>query len=176
MCPGDLEVLDIAAVAGEQIDVTLVASALDRSTDDVLDAIERAEAVGLVGPGARAGWFAFAHDVFRSVRYASISASRRMRLHAALAQALHDQAENRRVIGDLARHACLAGPRFDPAVAAELARHAGDLASDATDHSEAAAHYRRALEVLDLVPGADDELSAPAVDPSRRLAGAHRRR
>ena len=159
LCPGDLEVLDIAAVAGEQIDVSRVASALDRSTDDVLDAIERAEAVGLIGPGARAGWFAFAHDVFRSVRYASISASRRMRLHAALAQALRDQAENRRVIGDLARHACLAGPRFDPAVAAELARHAGDLASDATDHSEAAAHYRRAHEVLDLVPGADDELS-----------------
>ena len=117
-----------------------------------------AEAVGLIGPGARAGWFAFAHDVFRSVRYTSIAASRRIRLHAALAHALHDQAENRRVIGDLARHACLAGPRFDPAVAAELARHAGDLASDATDHSEAAAHYRRALEVLDLVPGADDEL------------------
>ena len=79
----DLEVLDLATVAGAQIDVALVAAALDRSASEVLDAIERAEASGVIGAGDRPGRFAFAHDVFRSVRYASLSSSRRMRLHAA---------------------------------------------------------------------------------------------
>jgi hypothetical protein len=55
---------------------------------------------------------------------------------------------------DLARHACLAGPRFDPPLAADLARRAGDAAAEATDHSEAAAHYRRALDALDRAPDA----------------------
>ena len=145
--PGDLDVVDVAAVAGDQIDVTLIASALDRSTADVLDSLERTESAGLVGPGAAPGRLAFTHDVFRSVRYASLTTSRRLRLHAAIAHALSARAAGEKVSGELARHACLAGPRFDPAVAADLARRAGDAAADATDHGEAATHYRRALEV-----------------------------
>jgi DNA-binding NarL/FixJ family response regulator len=152
----DLDVVDVAAVAGEQIDVSLIASTLDRGDATVLDALERAEAVGLIGAGARPGRFAFAHDVYRSVRYASLTASRRFRLHAALAQALSGRTAEDQVSADLARHACLAGPRFDPALAADLARRAGDAATEATDHSEAAAHYRRALDALELSPGATD--------------------
>jgi DNA-binding NarL/FixJ family response regulator len=152
---GDLDVVDIAAVAGDQIDVTLIASALDRSTADVLDSLERTEETGLLGPGTGPGRFAFTHDVYRSVRYASLTTSRKLRLHAALAVALSDQATAGKVSADLARHACLAGPRFDPTVAADLARQAGNAAADATDHGEAAAHYRRALEVLDIAPDAD---------------------
>jgi DNA-binding NarL/FixJ family response regulator len=154
--PGDLDILDLAAVAGEQIDVALVASALDRSADDVLDALERAEAAGLVGPGAHPGRFAFAHDVFRSGRYASLTASRRLRLHAAVATALGRRSADETVLAELARHACLAVPRFDPSTAADLARRAGDAASDATDHGAAAEHYRRALDALDLVSDVDE--------------------
>ncbi len=156
LCASDLDVLDLAAVAGEQIDVPLLASALDRSVDDVLDALERAEGTGLIGAGARPGCLAFTHDLFRSVRYSSLTTVRRFRLHAALAVALRDQAPDGPVSADLARHACLAGPRFDPRIAADLARRAGDATAYASDYGEAAAHYRRAVEALDLVPGADD--------------------
>jgi DNA-binding NarL/FixJ family response regulator len=152
----DRDVLDVAAVAGEQIDASLLASALDRSVDDVLDTLERAETAGLIGPGARQGCLAFTHDLYRSVRYASLATSRRFRLHAALALTLRHRADDGQVTAELARHACLAGPRFDPATAADLARQAGDAAADATDHSEAAAHYRRALEALDSVSDSDD--------------------
>ena len=152
----DLDVLDVAAVAGEQIDVPLVASTLDRGNAAVLDALECAEAVGLISAGESPGRFAFAHDVYRSVRYASLTASRRLRLHAAVAHALSARTAGGQVSADLARHACLAGPRFDPALAADLARRAGDAAAEATDHSEAAAHYRRALDSLDLAPDAGD--------------------
>jgi hypothetical protein len=51
----DLDVLDVAAVAGEQIDGSLLACALDRPVDEVLDALERAETTGLIGAGARPG-------------------------------------------------------------------------------------------------------------------------
>ena len=165
----DLDVVDMATVAGEQIDVSLVASALDRPLDDVLDALERAEAVGLVGPGARPGRFAFTHDVFRSVRYASLTSSRKMRLHAAVAHALGRRSTGDRDLAERARHACLAGQRFDPAEAADLARRAGDVASEATDYSEAAEHYRRALGALDLAP-------TPTLTPaSMRRSGSARR-
>jgi ATP/maltotriose-dependent transcriptional regulator MalT len=151
--PDDLDVVDLAAAAGDQIDVALIASALDRSTADVLDSLERSESAGLVGPGAGPGRFAFVHDVFRSVRYASLTASRRLRMHSALAEALIRRAAGDSVSAELARHACLAGARFDPAVAADLALQAGNAAADATDYSEAVTHYRRALEVLDTTPG-----------------------
>ena len=118
----DLDVVDVATVAGEQIDVSLVASTLDRPLDDVLDTLERAEAAGLIGPGARPGRFAFTHDVFRSVRYTSLTSSRKMRLHAAIALALGQRSTGDRDLAERARHACLAGQRFDPAEAADLAR------------------------------------------------------
>ena len=156
LAPGDVDVVDVAAVAGDQIDVTLIATALGRSTADVLDNLERIEAAGLIGPGAGPGRFAFTHDVYRSVRYAALTTSRKFRLHAALARALADRDPGGKVSAELARHACLAGPRFDPSVAADLARRAGNAAADATDHGEAAAHYRRALEVLELVPDPAD--------------------
>jgi hypothetical protein len=47
LSPSDLDVLDVAAVAGEQIDVPLLASTLDRGNGAVLDALERAEVVGV---------------------------------------------------------------------------------------------------------------------------------
>ncbi len=52
----------------------------------------------------------------------------------------------------------LAVPRFDAVAAARLARRAGDQASQATDHGEAAQHYRRALAALDFVPASNDDL------------------
>ena len=106
----DLDVLDMAAIVGEQIDVPLVAAALDRTVEDVLDTLERAEAIGLIGAGAAPGHFAFTHDVFRSVRAALLTSSRTMRLHAAVARALERRSSDDRDIAERARHACLAAP------------------------------------------------------------------
>ena len=140
----------MAAVAGDPIDVALLAAALDRRRDDVFDVLERIEAAGIISADGPAGTFAFTHDVFRSGRYADLSASRRMRLHAAIARALDRSGLGEAQLADVARHACLAGPRFDPGRAAELARRAGDVAARATDHGEAIEHYRRALDAMAL--------------------------
>lgn len=152
--PQDLDVVDAAVVIGEQIDVSFLARVLDRSTGDILDALERLEAAGLVGPGSTPGRFAFTHDVFRSVRYHGFGVGRTMRLHAAVARALEGPTSDAQ-LAELARHACLAGPRFDPRAAATLARDAGDLAAAATDHGAAVDQYRRGLDALHLAGPSD---------------------
>ena len=100
----------------------------------------RAEAIGIVRDGERPGVFVFTHDVFRSGRHAMLTAGRRMRLHAAIAAAMDRPDLGDHVLATVARHASLAGPRFDPKRAAELSRRAGDVARRAADHAGAAEH------------------------------------
>ena len=90
--------------------------------------------------------------MFRSVCYEALGVGERMQLHGALARALAGSQE--RPLADLARHACLAGPRFDPDAAADLARRAGDAAAAATDVGAAIEHYERALGALALAKAA----------------------
>jgi DNA-binding CsgD family transcriptional regulator len=163
----DLAVLDVAAAIGSDIGAALVAEALGRSLDEVLDGLERIEAAGLIGAGRVPGRFAFVHDVYRAVRYEGLGVGERMRLHAAVARALI--ASGGEPLADLARHACLAGPRFDPATAADLARRAGDAAAAATDFGAAIEHHRRALGALDLAPAPRPH---DRIDLAIRLGGA----
>ena len=73
-----------------------------------------------------------------------------------VADALGGRPNAGRELAERARHACLGGQRFDPGLAAELARRAGDEASDATDYGAAAEHYRHAITALDLLPDVDE--------------------
>jgi DNA-binding NarL/FixJ family response regulator len=152
----ELDIIDFAVVSGDPIDPALVAAASGHSLDDVFVAFDRAEAVGILGAGERPGTFVFSHDVFRSGREVILTAARRMRLHGAIAAALDRADLDPRLVASVARHASLAGPRFDASRAAELARRAGDIAMRAADHGAAAESYRRALEAMTLDPEADD--------------------
>ena len=145
--------------------------------DDVLDALERIEAAGIIGAGGPAGTFAFTHDVFRSGRYEDLTASRRMRLHAAVARGVGPIGSRGALTSraDVARHACLAGPRFDARRAADLARRAADVAARATDHGAAIEHYRRALDAMALDTDGRPPRPTRRHDRPRRVAGPHRR-
>ena len=154
----DLDVLDVAVVVGEVFDWTLVAESVRCDPSDVVAALERAEAAGLVVADARPGRCAFVHAVFRAVRYEALTQGRRMRIHAAVARALEPRADDPRVIADLARHACIAFPVDRTVDAVELARRAGDQAAAAADHGEAVGHYGRALEALDLLADPDEQV------------------
>jgi DNA-binding NarL/FixJ family response regulator len=151
-----LGVVDVAVVSGDPIDARLVARASARHLDEVLDALERAESVGIVRAGEQAGTFVFTHDVYRSGREAMMTTGQRMRVHALLAAALDGPDLDDRLVPTLARHAVLAGPRFDPTRAAALSRRAGELAMRAADHGSAAEHYRRALDAMALGHPAND--------------------
>ena len=163
--------LDVATVAGEQIDVSLVASTLDRSA--------RRRARHVWSERRQSVWSDPAHGRVASRSATTCSArcathhSRRAARCGSTLRSPTPSAADRPTTRDLAeraRHACLAGQRFDPVEAADLARRAGDAAADATDYGEAAAHYRRALGALDLVARRRRDRPPRGVDPPRRRA------
>ncbi len=148
----DLDVVDTAAVVGREFHVELVAAASGGSVSDALDALERAESVGLVAAvDGHPGLFSFTHGLVRSARYGALRTSRRLALHKSVALALEPRADDSRVCGELARHACLAAPLGDAESALGHAVRAAEGSEQSFAFAEAATHYRRAIDVADLI-------------------------
>jgi DNA-binding CsgD family transcriptional regulator len=155
----DIALLDLATVVGPEFDAELIAAAGDTGLPRVLDALEHAEAAGLVAaaPG-RPGRFNFVHALFRSVRYDALPTSRQLQLHLQVARALQSQADNERILPELARHACIAAPLAGARTAIDYSSRAGDLARRILASGEAAGHYRQALEMAELLDPPDPDL------------------
>ena len=82
-----IAVLRTASVIGREFDTLTLAGAAGVDEDDLLDSVEPAQAAGLVrehGPDR----FAFAHALVRDTLRSAMSASRRARVHARVAEAL----------------------------------------------------------------------------------------
>ena len=155
----DNQILDLAAVVGAEFDADLLASAADEPLTDVLDSLERAEIAGLTrGTPTRSGRFEFVHALFRSIRYQALPASRRLRLHRRVAQALERGRGGEFAVGELAWHAYASAALGGKRSAVEYACKAGDVALHSTAFDEAVGHYQRALEVAELLQPADDRL------------------
>jgi DNA-binding SARP family transcriptional activator len=152
-------VLDQAAMFGTEFDADLLAGALGVPLLRVLESLEAAEGAGLVipRPGRRAG-FAFVHALFRSARYRALPLRRRLELHANAARAIATRADDESLLGEWARHSCLAVPLVDARDAVDLARRAAQHYEHAYGYDEAVAHYRRGLDAARLLdppaPGA----------------------
>lgn len=159
LSPEDVELLDLAAVVGPEFGAEVVAAASDVDLAQVLDALEHAEAAGLVAaaPG-QPGRFAFVHALFRSVRYDVLPTGRRLRLHQRVARALQPRADDERILPELARHASIAAPLGDARAAIDYSRRAGDLARRLLASEEAAVHYRQAWEMATLLDPPDPDL------------------
>ena len=155
----EIALLDLAAVLGPEFDAELLADAGGTDLDLVLDTLEHAEAAGIVAaaPG-RPGRFTFLHVLFRSVRYDTLPTSRRLRLHQQVARALQPHASNEHVLPELARHAYIAAPLGEARTALDYNRRAGQLASRMLASDEAAGHYRRALDMAELLDPPDPDL------------------
>ena len=80
-------VLRLASVIGRQFDLAVLAAASGLDEDSVLDALEPAQQAGLVREDG-VDRFSFAHALVRDTAYTEVSASRRARLHAQVAQAV----------------------------------------------------------------------------------------
>jgi DNA-binding CsgD family transcriptional regulator/tetratricopeptide (TPR) repeat protein len=160
LSPRDLAVIDIASIVGTEFDADLVAAALDRDLESVLEALERCELAGLVvaEPAGR-GRFRFVHALFRTVRHDQLSSSAHTRLHNRVARALEARVDDPRTLPDLARHACLAAPLGDLGAAVTWSTRAAEAARRALAFDEAADHYRRALAVTELFTPRDEQLS-----------------
>jgi serine/threonine protein kinase len=155
--PAARPLLSLAAIAGRQLDLALLA-ALERDTDldDWLSACTGAAVLDVEG-----GTLRFAHDKLREGLLAQLSPSASRALHlrvAAAIEAVHpdDPAQT----AALAHHYALGG---DAEKAAHYAGLAGEQALHSSAYREAVAFFERALLTL---PADDDE----QVSSSRRSA------
>ncbi|MGE0839935.1 ATP-binding protein [Pseudonocardia sp.] len=140
-------VLDVAAVAGAEIDESLLRTVLGAP---VADALRPALDDGvLVRPPGRTA-LRFAHDIVREALSDVLGAQERARLHGRLAVALAPRADDPDVLPELARHAlaALAGgdPAQDPEQALDLARGAARLAGTRLAFAESARRHAHVLE------------------------------
>lgn len=157
------QVLNMAAVVGQEFTFAVIEHALANSSDSALDALDAALGAGLVSEGARPGAFRFTHALIREAIYSGLSGVRRGRLHRAVGEAIRtvhakDLSPHR---AELAQHflaAARAGEDPGPAIEASLA--AAEQARRLFANEQAEAHYHAALELLDHT--ADPELRLEA--------------
>jgi DNA-binding SARP family transcriptional activator/tetratricopeptide (TPR) repeat protein len=153
---GDL--LAVAAVAGPEFDLDVIAPAAGLDTDHTLDALEAAEQARLVVPAGRLDRFTFAHALVRQAIVEDLPASRKVRMHARIARALERAATVRAVpAGELALQLDAAGSLVDARSALTYARRAGDEATARLAFDVAADHYERALRAYDRLPAGDSQ-------------------
>jgi DNA-binding SARP family transcriptional activator/tetratricopeptide (TPR) repeat protein len=141
----DGAMLDAAAVLGAEFEARACAQVLDRRLPHVLDALDRANAFGIVVPAPGApGRFAFTHAVLREVRYEAIPAGRRMQLHHAAGNVLRAAGAP---VTDLARHFYAAADLGDRQDAYTYARRAGELARERFAFADAAVCFEQAAQL-----------------------------
>ena len=82
------ELLGYAAVIGREFEIATLARSVDMKTNDFLDALEEAEQRGLIEGSCEQGIYAFQHALIRESLYQQLSATRRIRMHLAVAEAI----------------------------------------------------------------------------------------
>jgi class 3 adenylate cyclase/tetratricopeptide (TPR) repeat protein len=90
LAPADKEVLQVAAVIGRDVPISLLRSAGGLSEPALAASLDRLAAGELLAAGPRPGVRAFAHPLAHEVAYRSQLLDRRRRTHAAVARALLD--------------------------------------------------------------------------------------
>ena len=156
LSPEALDTLTLAAVLGCDFDLsTLQVVADDHDPDDVIAALEAAVGAGLVVEDAEeVDRFSFAHVLMRETLYERPIASRRLRLHRHIAEALEEKpgAPNP---AEIAHHYFQARAVGGAAKALVFNLRAGEAAQAAHAYEDAAVNYERALIGLEQVRGDD---------------------
>ncbi len=128
----------------------------EESEDDLLDVLDEALGSQIIAERERSS-YAFTHALVRATLYDELSAPRRVQLHRRIGEALEQlyAGETDAHAAELAHHFALAvGGGAEKAV--EYATLAGDQAAVLNGHEDAAAHYERALHILEAF-SADDQ-------------------
>ncbi len=149
------ELLAAAAVLGFELDPRALGGMTAPEPERALDEILRARLLRPVG-----GRVEFAHALVRDVVYAELNVLRRARLHRRAAEALRALGESRH-LEEIAFHLFQAASTGDAREAAELLVRAGRRAVGGLAYEDAAEHFQRALEALELA-GAEAE-AGPAL-------------
>ena len=145
--------LQAAAVAGPECEAGIVAEAAELSTEQQLDAFDRAEESRLlrrVGQEIR-DRYVFTHTLVRDAIYGELLRGRRVRYHHKIAVATErahaDELDT--YVNELAHHFYMGAALADADKAAHYCRAAGERALRLLAFEEAAVHFARSLEVAE---------------------------
>jgi tetratricopeptide (TPR) repeat protein len=153
------KLLTLAAVIGQEfgLDVLQRVSALDE--ERVFEVLEEALAAGIVGEVPRTiARFRFSHTLIRETLYGELRNLERVRLHRRVADVLETLygAYADPHLAELSHHFLEGLPGGDVEKAIDYTVRAGDRANEQLAYAEAAAHYERALQALDLTEPRDE--------------------
>lgn len=163
--------LDLASVMGDECATATVARCAHVDADVVLDDLEALVDEGFLVETGRIDVFAFPHLITRDAVYERIGATRRARMHAAVADALAASAPVPGRHAAIARHLRAAGPDRATEAGQELLA-AGREALDAGAWSQAELRFR---EAGDVAPD-DPAIRASALTGIARSLHLQRRR
>jgi DNA-binding SARP family transcriptional activator len=159
--PECIDVLTLASVLGREFGLDALERLSGSAVGELLELLDPALASRVVTdvPGAP-GRLRFAHALIRDTLYDDLTNARRIELHRRAGEALESlYALNQGPhLTELAHHFVLAAPGGGALKAVDLARRAGDQASQLLAHEEAARLYGLALSALTLDPATDDAL------------------
>ncbi len=157
-------VLTIASVIGREFGLRVLEQVILRQAQDeriqgdrLLEALEEAAAARVITEVPRAvDHYSFSHALIRETLYEELSTTRRVRLHRQIGEVLEglDVEGN---LPQLAYHFSEAAPGGDVDKAVDYARRAGERALALLAYEEAAGHYERGLQALELKTPPDEE-------------------
>ena len=153
--------LAAASVLGSEFELQVLRRVSVQGDDELVDGIESALRANVIeeiaGP---AGRYMFAHALMRDTVYDAMSATRRALLHGRAGAAIEEAhgANLDPYLAELAHHFAQAGLGSDIDKTVEYGRRAGEHALAQSAYEQAAAHFRRTIELIDVM------------DPARRLA------
>jgi DNA-binding SARP family transcriptional activator len=158
--PATRRILTMAAAIGRSFSIDVL-EALTGVRDEslLLDALEEATERRIIEgePGAPTR-FAFAHALIRETLYASLSGPRRVALHRRIGAILEQRhgGDPDPPYGELAYHFVQAAEPGSAAKAVDFSTRAAQRALAALAYEEAAGHFGRALEALELSEAPDE--------------------
>jgi DNA-binding CsgD family transcriptional regulator/tetratricopeptide (TPR) repeat protein len=155
LTPVARRVIDLAAVAGQRVELQVLARAADLGTDEIDAALNELAGCGLLVAAEGTPLAArFEHALARAAVEAAIAPLARARLHLAVAEALElvREADRRPVLAELARHFASAAALGPVDKALYYGRRAAAQASRAAAYDEAISHLRTLLDIVTSPP------------------------
>ncbi|MGW0174243.1 BTAD domain-containing putative transcriptional regulator [Rhodococcus sp. NPDC003322] len=149
--PAVLQVLRVAAVLGDAIEIDLLAAASRLDLDTLADYLDEAadERIIVTAPGARG--YVFAHGLLRHEVLEGMPALRRQRVHARVAEILANSSDADRS-SRRAQHLCAAMPLVDPHEVLDACTVAAREATERWSSETAAQWWEIAVQIFDQLP------------------------
>lgn len=151
--------LQVAAVAGREFDLAVLAEVLEQPRPTLLPLLAPAIEIEIVRPiGDRSGCYRFSHALVNETLRDDLSTSERAAWHLRFAETLDRDPTARDGAGlsEIAHHYFEASVLGHEATALHYSELAGGEAMRLFAFEEAAAHFRRALHLADRVPEFDE--------------------